>query len=158
MKLDVGIEIAAPPADVWRVLEPIEHHVEWMSDAESITFTGPTTRGVGTSFDCVTKLGPVRLTDRMVVTDWEPAHTMGITHEGAVKGRGQFTLTPAAGGHTRFTWAEELRFPWWLGGPAGAAIASPILRAVWRRNLRGLKTIVETCGRSGATDGEAREP
>ena len=46
MKLSVGVEIAASPDDVWRVLEPIEHHVEWMSDAESITFTGPTTRGV----------------------------------------------------------------------------------------------------------------
>ena len=89
MKLSVGVEIAAPPDDVWRVLEPIEHHVEWMSDAESITFTGPTTRGVGTTFDCVTKIGPLRLTDRMAVTDWEPGHAMGITHEGAVKGTRQ---------------------------------------------------------------------
>jgi carbon monoxide dehydrogenase subunit G len=143
VKLSVGIEIAAPPAAVWRVLEPIEHHVEWMTDAEAITFTGGTTRGVGTTFDCVTKLGPVRLTDRMVVTEWEPAHAMGITHEGAVKGTGKFTLTPAGTGRTQFTWAEELRFPWWLAGPAGAAIAAPVLRAVWRHNLRALKTIVE---------------
>lgn len=143
MKLRVGVEIAASPEEVWRVLEPIEDHVEWMTDAESITFTSPATRGVGTTFDCVTKLGPVRLTDRMVVTEWEPAQAMGIIHEGAVKGTGKFTLAPAGSGRTQFTWAEELRFPWWLAGPAGAAIAAPILRAVWRRNLRALKTIVE---------------
>ena len=143
MKISVGVDIAAPPDAVWAVLEPIEHHVEWMSEAESITFTGATTRGLGTTFDCVTKLGPVRLTDRMVVTEWEPARAMGISHEGAVKGSGRFTLATAGPNHTRFTWTEALRFPWWLAGPPGAAIAAPILRAVWRRNLRGLKTIVE---------------
>jgi len=143
MKISVGVDLAAPPDSVWSVLEPIEHHVDWMSDAESITFTSPITRGVGTTFDCVTKVGPMRLTDRMAVTEWEPALSMGITHEGAVKGSGQFTLAAAGPGHTQFTWTEELRFPWWLAGPAGAAIAAPILRAVWRRNLRGLKTIVE---------------
>jgi carbon monoxide dehydrogenase subunit G len=144
MKLSVAVEIAAPPTDVWRVLEPIEHHVEWMSDAESITFTSATTRGVGTTFDCVTKIGPARLVDRMIVTEWEPPQVMGITHEGAVKGRGRFALTANGPGRTLFTWAEELRFPWWLAGPAGAFIAAPVLRAVWRRNLRGLKTIVES--------------
>ena len=68
---------------------------------------------------------------------------MGITHKGAVKGTGRFTLADTRPGHTQFTWTEELRFPWWLAGPAGAAIATPVLRAVWRRNLRALKTIVE---------------
>jgi carbon monoxide dehydrogenase subunit G len=143
VRISIGVDIAAPPDAVWAVLEPIEHHVEWMRDAESIRFTGATTRGVGTTFDCVTKLGPVRLTDRMAVTEWEPAHAMGIRHEGAVKGTGRFTFATAGRDHTRFTWTEALRFPWWLAGPVGAAIAAPILRAVWRRNLRGLKTIVE---------------
>ena len=36
MKISVGVDIAAPPDAVWAVLEPIEHHVEWMSEAESI--------------------------------------------------------------------------------------------------------------------------
>ena len=39
---------------------------------------------------------------------------------------------------TRFVWRERLRFPWWLGGPLGAFVARPVLRRVWRRNLRNL--------------------
>ena len=34
-----------PPAEVWRVLEPIESHVDWMADAEIIRFTTDQTRG-----------------------------------------------------------------------------------------------------------------
>jgi hypothetical protein len=42
-----------------------------------------------------------------------------------------------------FIWSEELTFPWRMGGSAGAIAAAPILRAVWNRNLRNLKRLVE---------------
>ncbi len=143
MRIRVGITIDAPPATTWAVVEPIEHHVDWMVDADSIRFTSSQTRGVGTAFDCVTKVGPIRLTDRMAVTEWEPGKRMGIRHDGIVTGQGRFTLRRSRGGRTRFTWNEKLIFPWWMGGPAGAIAAKPVLRAIWRRNLRRLKTIVE---------------
>jgi carbon monoxide dehydrogenase subunit G len=143
VRIRVGITIGAGPAEVWRVVEPLERHVDWMADAESIRFTGPRTRGVGTTFDCVTKVGPIRLTDRMAVTEWEPGRSMGIEHRGVVTGRGRFTLRRRRGGRTRFTWRESLVFPWWMGGPVGAFVASPVLRAIWRRNLRRLRSIVE---------------
>lgn len=143
MKIRIGILIDASPADTWRIVEAIENHVEWMADAESIRFTGPTTRGLGTTFDCVTKVGPLRLTDKMTVTEWEAQRMMGIEHRGVVTGRGRFTLRRRRRGRTQFTWAERLIFPWWMGGPVGALAAKPVLRAIWRRNLRRLKTIVE---------------
>jgi hypothetical protein len=143
MRIKVGILIDAPPSAVWRVVEPIEHHVDWMVDAAAIRFVNGQTRGVGTAFDCDTKVGPFRLTDRMVVTEWVPEWAMGIEHRGLVTGRGRFTLRRRHRGRTRFTWQEELTFPWWMGGPVGAFAAKPVLRAVWRRNLRRLKAIVE---------------
>jgi hypothetical protein len=143
VRITVGIDFDAPPVTTWRVVEPIEHHVEWMADAESIRFLGSQTRGVGTSFDCVTKVGPIRLTDRMTVTEWEPERSMGIEHRGIVTGRGRFTMRPAAGDRTHFVWSERLTFPWWMGGGLGAVLARPVLGAIWRRNLRRLKTIVE---------------
>ena len=143
MKIRVAITIDAPPAATWRTVEPIERHVDWMAEAEAIDFVGAQTRGVGTTFDCVTKVGPFHLTDRMLVTEWEPRRLMGIEHRGIVTGRGRFTLRRRRGGRTRFTWNERLTFPWWMGGPLGGLVAKPVLRAIWRRNLRRLKAIVE---------------
>ena len=114
-----------------------------MAEAETIRFTSTRTRGVGTTFDCVTKVGPIRMTDRMTITEWEPGRMMGIEHSGVVTGRGRFTLRRRRGGRTRFTWKEHLTFPWWMGGAVGAFAAKPVLRAIWRRNLRRLKAIVE---------------
>jgi hypothetical protein len=144
MRIRVGVTIDAPPAAVWRTIEPIERHVDWMTDAEAITFTGSQTRGVGTAFDCRTKVGPFRLVDRMFVTEWSPGRTMGIEHRGVVAGRGRFTLRRRPRGRTRFRWSEQLHFPWWMAGPVGALAAQPVLRALWRRNLRRLKQLVET--------------
>jgi hypothetical protein len=94
---------------------------------------------VGTRFDCDTRIGPLRLTDKMVVTEWDEERTIGIRHEGLVTGRGRFTLTAGAGRTTRFAWTEELVFPWWLGGPVGAVVGGYVLRAVWHRNLVTLR-------------------
>lgn len=142
LSVTVGITLPGSPTRVWSVLEPIERHVEWMADAVSITFTSEQRRGVGTTFDCLTAIGPLRTVDRMVVTEWEPGRVMGIEHRGLFTGTGRFTLAPAGRDHTRFTWTEALRFPWWLGGPAGAFAAQPVLRAVWRRNLHRLHDLV----------------
>ena len=129
--------LAAPPDDVWDDLRHIDRHVEWMHDAVAIRFTTEAREGVGTAFDCDTKVGPIRLTDRMEITAWEAGGAMGVRHVGLVTGEGMFTLSPVDGG-TRFVWEETLTFPWWMGGPVGAAVASPVLRFVWRRNLRNL--------------------
>jgi uncharacterized protein YndB with AHSA1/START domain len=143
LRIRVAVTIDVPPDRLWRQLEAIENHVEWMADARGITFVGSRRRGVGTEFDCVTAIGPLRTTDRMVVTEWEPRRAMGIVHRGVVTGRGRFTLKRKRGGRTRFSWDERLQFPWWMGGPLGAVAAKPVLRAVWRRNLGRLKRLAE---------------
>jgi hypothetical protein len=144
-RIRVSADYEATPDAVWRVLEPVDDHVQWMADAEAIRFLTEQTEGVGTRFECVTKVGPIRLVDDMEITAWEPARTMGVRHRGVVSGEGRFTLEPLDGGRrTRFTWDEALRFPWWLGGPLGSAIAGPlVLRRIWSGNLRRLKPLVE---------------
>lgn len=137
-RVRVDTWLSAPPATVWADLRHIARHVEWMADAISVMFSTESREGVGTAFDCRTKVGPLRLTDRMVVTVWEPPSVMGIRHQGAVTGTGRFTLR-AEGSGTRFTWEEELDFPWWLGGGLGGVVGGPLLRAVWRRNLANLR-------------------
>jgi len=130
---------------VWQVVEPIEDHVSWMHDAVAIRFRTDQHRGVGTSFLCDTKVGPFKLVDHMEITEWEPDAAMGVRHVGLVTGTGRFTLTPIdLGRRTRFGWDESLVFPWWLGGPLGAAIGGRlVLRRIWMRNLRTLKHLIE---------------
>ncbi len=130
---------------MWQVLEPIERHVEWMADATSIVFDGPLRRGVGTRIWCVTEVGPVRLIDHMEITAWDPGRSMGVRHTGVVTGEGRFDLDPIdGGGATRFSWTEQLHFPWYLGGALGARLGRPVLRRVWRRNLAALAALVES--------------
>ena len=135
----MSIVIDAPVAKVWNFVEPIERHVDWMVDAVSIEFTTSRTRGVGTRFDCRTKIGPIRLTDRMEITEWLPPTAMGVRHVGLVTGTGRFSLAETASGSTLFSWHEDLDVPLWLGGP----IVPPVLKRVWTRNLRALKHLVE---------------
>ena len=144
-RIAVSIEIDATPERVWQIVEPVERHVDWMHDAVAIRFQTEQHRGVGTAFLCDTKVGPIKLVDQMEITEWEPNVAMGVRHTGLVTGTGQFTLTPIdMGRRTRFAWTEELRFPWWLGGKVGEIIGgNVVMKAIWRRNLRGLKTLVE---------------
>lgn len=135
--------IAASPARVWADIERIETHPEWMADAVRVDFATAQHRGVGTELVCLTRIGPLRTHDRLVVTEWNPGRAMSIEHRGAVRGVGRFTLT-AVGAATDFGWEESLRFPWWLGGPLGARAAAPILARVWRANLARLGQRFET--------------
>ena len=120
----------------------------------SIRFQTDQTRGVGTEFLCDTKVGPIRLTDRMEITEWTPAvdaadgieaqvGRMGVRHTGIVTGSGVFTIEPIGTG-TRFTWSEKLDFPWYLGGRLGEIIGGKlVLGPIWRRNLEALRRLVD---------------
>lgn len=134
--MKVATTIEAPPPKVWSHLADLDSHVVWMADAQEIRFTTPQRQGVGTSFECDTRVGPFRLTDRMEVTEWEEGRLIGVRHRGLVTGSGRFTLERIdRGERTRFTWEEDLALPWRL--------ATPVLGAIWRRNLGRLKQLVE---------------
>lgn len=137
-----SVLVDAPLRRVWEALADLESHPGWMADAVSIRFSTDQRGGVGTVMLVETRIGPFHLMDRLEVTAWEELETITVAHQGLVGGTGRFDLTPLAGG-IRFTWTEELRFPWWLGGPVAAFLARPVLAAVWRRNLRRFKTMVE---------------
>lgn len=136
--------IDASPAVVWEEVRHLDRHVDWMADAAEITFVGDQRSGEGTTFDCLTKVGPIRLTDRMIITSWRPQREMGVSHRGLVTGMGRFTLSRVRRDRTRFTWVEHLTYPWWLGGPIGGFFGGIVLRRVWRRNLRVLKALIES--------------
>lgn len=139
----VSIVIDAAPEDVWADVRDVATHVDWMHDATAIRFLSEQTEGVGTRFECDTKVGPLGLTDIMEITVWDEARTMGVRHVGLVEGTGEFTLAAVGDGRTEFRWEEDLIFPWYMAGPIGAFFARPVLRAIWKRNLKNLKRRIE---------------
>jgi len=143
-KIRISTVIDATPDHVWDYVKDISSHVEWMADAESISFHNDQTSGVGTTFACVTKVGPIRLTDEMSITQWSDEQAMGVAHTGLVTGEGLFTLTAAGPGRTEFRWEEELQFPVWMGGPLRNPVGDRILQLIWRRNLKRLKATIES--------------
>ena len=145
-RIRVSTVIDAPPDRVWADVRDIATHVLWMADAVAIRFLDDQREGVGTTFDCDTKVGPLSLTDRMTVTQWRAGEAIGVRHSGLVTGDGIFRIRSWRGGRTRFTWEERLVFPWWMGGRVGAVAGAVVLKRIWKGNLGRLKHQVETAG------------
>lgn len=135
-RIRVRRTIEAPRAAVWAELADLGSHVEWMHDAVRIRFLTEQRSGVGTCFECDTRVGPFTTTDVMEVVEWKPGRAMGVRHVGLVTGTGRFRLKRRRGGRTKLVWRERLRFPLRRGGPVAALAAKPVLRRVWKRNLR----------------------
>ena len=140
--IEISTYINVSPEILWEELRHIDRHVNWMNDAVSITFTSPTTEGVGTQFSCLTKVGPLKTTDIMTITQWQENKTMGVEHVGLVKGTGTFHIEPHGEG-SAITWKESLSFPLFFLGSLGALAATPLLTYIWKKNLTNLKNIVE---------------
>lgn len=133
--ITASIEIPVPIGDVWDALADVSGHSKWMADAQSIEFIGDRRSGVGTRIRVLTRVGPLRSADLMEFDRWEPPHLMTVRHVGAVRGSGEFRLSPTNDG-TRLEWVESLRFPWYFGGGVGYLLARPILRRLFSANLR----------------------
>lgn len=131
------------PSQVWEEVRDIKSHVHWMLDAVEIRFLSERQEGVGTRFECDTKVGPLSLTDVMEITSWEDEQRMGVRHIGLVEGTGEFMLRDLGSNRTEFRWQEDLSFPWFMGGPLGAFLARPVLRTIWKQNLKRLKARIE---------------
>lgn len=141
--IQVATVIEAPPAAVWEGIRDLSTHTEWMADAVEIRFLTESRAGIGTAFECDTRLGPLTTTDVIRVTAWMPGEAMGIVHEGSVSGEGTFVLEDLGDGRTRFRWEEDLRFPLRFGGWVGAWLARPVITRIWQANLHRLKARIE---------------
>jgi hypothetical protein len=147
----VSTDIPLERQRVWAALARLEDHIEWMQDATAIRFRSAQRRGIGTTFECDTRVGPIRLTDVMAVVEWEDGVRIGVRHQGAVGGTGRFLLRDTAGPATIIEWEEQLSFPWWLGASIGAQLARPLFGALWRANLRRFSRMVSESAQGVST-------
>ena len=135
MRIAVEFLIDEPLEAVWADLEDLASHDEWMTEAGSVEIVSDQDRGVGTVMRVPTHVGPLSTEDWIVVTSSEDRREIGVVHIGLVTGSGRFTLEPEGHG-TRIIWDEEFTLPLVFGGPIGEVFAAPILKALWRGNLK----------------------
>lgn len=140
----ITMPMPASAPRVWDLLADLDTHDQWMRDAESVEITTTQRRGLGVRMDVATKIGPFRTLDVMEVTGWEEGRSIEVRHEGVVSGQGILSVEPVGDERSVVTWTEDLEFPWYLGGPITAWFARPVLRWVWRANLRGLARLVSS--------------
>lgn len=146
MMLQVASQVAAEPVRVWRVL------IDWAGQSRWIPLTtvdivSDHDQGLGVRAVVLSgfRLGgiPVGLLDNFVVTGWTPAKELEVLHLGPYfTGEGIFRLEPHGGG-TRVTATEVFSV---RGGKPIEAIVRlglPLMRAGFRRSLRGLAAIAE---------------
>ncbi len=143
MRVRREVIVAAPIEATWEALSDLASHVDWMADAESITFISEARRGVGTAFECRTRVGPLTTLDTMTVTEWVEGRRIAVAHTGIIRGHGTFELASPTPTTTQFVWTEDLRFPLYLGGVVGAFVARPVLYRIWMGNLSRFANQVE---------------
>lgn len=136
------VVLPAPPDVVWRAITDWEAQDEWMLEASDFVVVSPQREGVGVEAEATVRIGGIATRDRIRVDVWEPERHLGIVHLGWVAGRGDVKLAPEPGG-TRFTWREELQPPWGIAGAVGMRLFRPLMRRIFRRDVRELEKIVQ---------------
>ena len=142
-RIETSIIINKPLDTVWQEVKVMENHVNWMEDAVKIDILSENNSGIDTKMNVLTKVGPIKLTDIITVTEWKEKESIGVIHEGIVTGEGIFYLKALNESQTEFKWKETIKFPIYLGGVIGEFFGSYVLKYIWKKNLKNLKEIIE---------------
>ena len=140
--IDTSIEIDRPPAAVWPYLVDWERLGRWMREARSFRVTSDHREGIGVTAEATVRIAGITTRDRVRVTRWEPPTLLELVHLGWVSGTGTMRLTPTGTG-CRLDWRETLRPPWGVLGAVGIRLFLPRMRAIFARDLRLLRELVE---------------
>ncbi len=141
--MTVDVVVDAPVEAVWAAVVDWERQDEWMLGTR-VRVVGGRSEGMGARLEAVTGVGPLAVTDPMVVTEWEPPNRCVVRHTGpVVRGIGVFEVLALPHGRSRFVWTEELDLPLGLLGRAGWSLVRPAMVAGVRTSLRRLARRVE---------------
>jgi uncharacterized protein YndB with AHSA1/START domain len=132
---------------VWDLITDWEHQDDWMLEASDFLVTSEHREGVGVEALATIRIGGIRTRDRVRVSVWEPPERLVIEHVGWVRGRGDILLT-VVDLDTRLTWVETLQAPLGIVGHLGLRLFAPLMRRIFRRDLRVLRGLVRARSRS----------
>lgn len=137
------VVIDVPIDRVWAELADVEGQPRWMHEMKAVRLLTPGPVGVGTIGEADVRVFGISVTDPVTITEFEPPHRFGISHDGTFKGGGRITLESGADGTTTIVrWDEVLIAP--LLPYLGAMVMTPTLGGIFQADLVRLKELVET--------------
>jgi hypothetical protein len=146
--LEMAETMPGPPGVVWELITDWEHQGDWMLEATDFVVTSEHREGPGVTAEATVTIGGITTRDEVCVTVWEPASRLVIEHRGWVTGRGDLQLVQLGPNRTFLLWTEELTPPLGLPGALGLTAFKPLMRRVFKRDLRVLAGLVRAATRS----------
>lgn len=142
--LTFSITIQASQRAVFEYLSDWERQSDWIMFTTVKQLPGATSpRAV--NLLAITKFGPIKLIDTMVITDWQPCERIAVEHTGRViLGKGVFSVKHLSDDSCLFTWQEITPVPFGLIGKLGLFFFQPLIRLPFQSSLRKLKHKIES--------------
>jgi uncharacterized protein YndB with AHSA1/START domain len=145
MRIQKTIEIAAPPERIWPFFVEPDRVLQWCSTFRKFEYSGDLRSGVGTPLYIEEQaVGPV-MKMHFEVTEWKENDKLALRMVSAssVKSYEQeWWLDPTPSG-TRFTFVEEIEFPFGVFGKLLGLIAQRMSAATVDKMQAKLKALAE---------------
>ena len=118
MRIQRSIEIAAPPEKVWPFLVEPDKILKWCITLEKFEYTSDQRNGVGTPFYFEERAAGRLMKLNFAVTDWlrNKRLAFSMTSGDLVKAYEQIWTVQATPSGSRFTFTEEIEFPYGIIG------------------------------------------
>jgi carbon monoxide dehydrogenase subunit G len=132
------IAVPAAPDEVWWAVIDWAGQHRWMLGTR--VHGG---HGLGAKVVARTGIGPLRFTDTMVISEWDPPRRCVVRHTGRViSGSGIFEVTPSGAG-AEFRWTEHLDLPLAAAGRLGWPLVRPLAQRGMDYSLRRFARLVQ---------------
>ncbi|UCH07953.1 MAG: SRPBCC family protein [Deltaproteobacteria bacterium] len=145
MKVQKSIEIAAPPHKIWPFLIEPEKIQKWCITFLKFEYTGEQRSGVGTTFYLEEKAGGPLMKLNFRITEWVENERVAFSMISGnfVKGYEQSWTVEATPSGSRFTFMEEIKFPYGIVGKIMGLFAKRGSEATVGKMLPKLKSFAE---------------
>lgn len=127
------VTVEAPAERTWDALTAWDRQSEWMVGTR-VYATALGGRAVGGGLSAFTGIGPIGITDTMVITEWSPPEVCRVRHTGrVVRGTATFAVATDGPGRSVVTWSEQFLLPFGGLGETMWPLARPAV--VWGLRL-----------------------
>ena len=145
MRVQKAIEITAPPERIWPFFVEPEKVLQWYSTFRRFDYTSNQRRGVGTPFYIEEQAGGSLMKIHFESTEWKENEKLAfrMVSGSGVKSYAQVWLLEATPSGSRFTFMEEIEFPFGIIGKFIGLIAQRMSVATVNKLQLKLKALAE---------------